>query len=311
MDAIIFFERVIRFLFEDEKIDSFEDKLLMNNSRMKNLNGFIKYSIFEGIFFMIGVMIVVWNSPQQNLYIILGGFSFFIPFILNYLFHDIVFERNRIEKEFLLPDLLLEASVFCDESNFLGTIKRISTQDFPLIGSDFKRIYNEICNGSGIEEAIERAKKRNKSKIFSSTMNLFLQGYHSGAKMSELFKESAENILEMQAVLRERGAIMLINKYTLILAAGLIVPGILGLIVGLVSGLSFDALGEMSIGLELEERKRMLELTTLGTNIYLVEYALLSSFFLALQEGNKKNFWIYGAILLTLSITIFTITKNM
>jgi hypothetical protein len=311
MDATEFFEKAIRFGFEDSKISDFEDKLLMNNSRMENLYIFIKWSIFEGLFVMIGTMIILWHLKQPNLYIIIGSLSFFTPFFLNYLFHDILFERNKLQKESLLPDLLLEASVFCDESSFLATIKRLSAQDFPLLGKDFQRIFNEISNGSGIEESLNRAKKRNKSKAFSSLMNLFLQGYHSGAKMSELFKEAAENLMEMQGILRERGAVMLINKYTLILASGLIVPAILGLIVGLVCGMSFDSLGEMSIGMELEDRKRMLELASLGTNIYIAEYALLSAFFLALQEGNKKNFWIYGAILLPTSLIIFILAQNI
>ena len=311
MDATEFFEKCIRFVFEEKKVSDFEDKLLMNNSKMKDLYGFITWSLFEGIFVMILIMIVLWQQKQPDLYIIIGGLSFFLPFVLNYLFHDIVFERNKLRKESLLPDLMLEASVFCDESSFLGTIKRLSMQDFPLLGKDFQRIFSEISNGSGIEEAIERAKKRNKSKAFSASMGLFLQGYHSGSKMGELFKEAAENLLEMQAILKERGAVMLINKYTLILAAGLIVPAILGLIVGLVSGMSFDSIGDMSIGMAIEERKRMLELTTLGTNIYLGEYALLSAFFLAVQEGNKKNFWIYASILLPTALAIFTLAQNL
>jgi hypothetical protein len=311
MDASEFFEKAIKFAFDERAIDDFEDKLLMNGSKMKNLQGLVNWSIFEGIFLMLGTMILMWQLKQPDLYIIISGFSFFTPFVINYLFHDVLFEKNKLQKDALLPDLLLEASVFCDESIFLATIKRLSLQDFPILGREFQRIFSEISNGSGIVEAIERAKKRNKSRAFSSVMNLFLQSYHSGSKMGDLFKEAAENLLEMQAILRERGAVMLINKYTLILAAGLIVPAILGLIVGLVSGMSFDSLGELSIGMAVEERKQMLELATLGTNIYLGEYALLSSFFLALQEGNKKNFWIYSLILFPSSWIIFTLAKTL
>ena len=104
---------------------------------------------------------------------------------------------------------------------------------------------------------------------------------------------------------------MLINKYTLILAGGLIVPAVLGLIVGLVSGMNFDSLGEMSIGMEVVERQELLATASLATNIYLAEYALLSSFFLALQDGNKKNFWIYSLILLPTALIIFTVAKSV
>ena len=271
--------------------------------------GFLTLSIFEGIGVMLVAMVLIWSLKLHDFYIILSGLSFFLPLILNYMFQDILFEKRKLQKEALLPDLLLEASVFCDETSFIGTIKRLSMQDFPLLSSDFQRAFSEISNGSGVEETLERMRKLNKSRAFSSVLSLLLQGYNSGANMSEMFKEAAENLLEMQAVLRERGAVMLINKYTLILAAGFIVPAILGLIVGLVSGMSFDSIGEMSLGMSVEERIRMLELATLGTNIYLGEYALISAFFLALQEGNKKNFWIYAAILLPLALIIFHLAQ--
>ena len=276
---------------------------------MKDLYGFLTLSIFEGIGLMFAAMLLSWSLKLSDLYIILSALSFFTPFVLNYLFHDIVFEKRKLQKESLLPDLLLEASVFCDETSFINTIRRLSMQEFPLLSKDFQRAFNEISSGAGVEETLERMRKMNQSRAFSSVLSLLLQGYHSGAGMSDMFKEAAENLLEMQAVLRERGAVMLINKYTLILAAGLIVPAILGLIVGLVSGMSFDSIGEMSIGMEVGERVRMLELASLGTNIYLGEYAIISAFFLAIQEGNKKNFWIYGAVLLPLSLGIFHLAQ--
>jgi hypothetical protein len=310
MDANIFFKRAIFFFFEKSKVKNFEEKLFMNNSKMKSLTGFIEYSLVEGIFLMIAAM-ALGAKFFGTASIALGAFAFFLPFALNYLFQDIKFEKRKLAKEKLLPDLLLEASVFCDETSLIGTIKRLAKQDFPLLREDFERAAAEISNGASAEEALERMKALNKSEAYSRVVGLLLQGYHSGAGMSKIFKETAEDLLETHAILRERQAVMLVNKYTLILASGIIVPAIIGLIVGLVSGLNFDSMGELSLGLSIETRKKMLSFATLGTTIYLGEYALLSSFFLALQEGNKKQFWVYALILLPTALAVFYLAKGL
>ncbi|MFA5357656.1 MAG: type II secretion system F family protein [archaeon] len=277
---------------------------------MKTLGGFIEYSVVEGILLMVTAMFVISRFFGAES-ISIGMLVFFLPFILNYLFQDIKFENRKRAKEKLLPDLLLEASVFCDETSLIGTITRLAKQDFPLLREDFERASSEIRNGASVEETLQRMKDLNKSTVYSRTINLLLQGYHSGAQMSKIFKEAAEDLLETQAIMRERQAVMLINKYTLILASGFIVPAIIGLIVGLVSGLNFDSMGELSIGMEIEVRKKMLAFATLGTTIYLCEYSLLSAFFLSLQEGNKKQFWIYALILLPMAMAIFLIAKGV
>ncbi|MCX6800788.1 MAG: type II secretion system F family protein [Candidatus Diapherotrites archaeon] len=310
MDANVFFKRAILFFFEKNRVKNFEEKLFMNNSKMKSLTGFIEYSLVEGIFLMIAAM-ALGAKFFGTASIALGPFAFFLPFALNYLFQDIKFEKRKLAKEKLLPDLLLEASVFCDETSFIGTIKRLAKQDFPLLREDFERAAAEISNGASAEEALERMKALNKSEAYSRVIGLLLQGYHSGAEMSKIFKETAEDLLETHAILRERQAVMLVNKYTLILASGIIVPAVIGLIVGLVSGLNFDSMGELSLGLSIETRKKMLSFATLGTTIYLGEYALLSSFFLALQEGNKKQFWVYALILLPTALGVFYFAKGL
>lgn len=315
MDAIILFENATKFLFKEEKIKSFEDKLFLNESKMKNYKGYLAYCTIEGIGTMLLAMIILAQFfpilQKIELFIAICIFSFFCPYFVNFLFQDILFEKRKREKEELLSDLLLEASVFTDESSAIQTIKRISELDFPLLKEDFLRAYTELQNGSSIEEVIARMQQLNKSKSITRAMDLFLHGYHSGARISTLLKETAEDLLEAKAILKERQAVMLVTKYTLILAAGIIVPAILGLIIGLVSGMSFDAMGELSLGLSTQERKEIFNYAIIGTTIYVFEYALLSSFFLSLQEGNKKNFWIYAITLTPIAGIIFFIAKTL
>ncbi|MFA5125939.1 MAG: type II secretion system F family protein [archaeon] len=315
MDSILLLENIIKMFVKDTKIKNFESKLLLNNSKMKNFKGFLKWGIIEGIFSMIITMILISQILQiqskLELFFLISIIAFFTPLFMSYLFHDVLFEKRKREKEELLSDLLLEASIFCDESSATQTIKRLSEQDFPLLKEDFKRAYTEITNGASIEEALLHVKELNQSKTYSRVIDLLIQGYKSGAKISELLKETAEDLLEMKAIIKERQAVMLVTKYTLIIASGLIVPAILGLIIGLVAGLNFNSLGELSFGLSTEQRKALFETAISGTTIYVFEYASISSFFLALQEGNKKNFWIYALVLVPLAGITFFISKNL
>jgi pilus assembly protein TadC len=312
MDLIKMFRNGFHFFFSEEKIIEFEEKLLMNDNRVKNLNLFIYYALFfGGIASIIGMLACFYAGLSMEKYLICGSIVFFIPFFLNYLFCDILFEKRKRKKEELLPEVLLETSVFCDETSLLKTISKIVESEFDLISRDFENALREIKKGASFEEALERIKRLNKSKEYSRVIDLLLQGYNSGASMSELFKETAENLLENKAIIKERQAVMLVTKYTLLLASAIIVPAILGLIIGLVSGFNFGSMSAMEFGLSVAQREEMFSLAVLGTNLYIIEYCVLSAFFLSIQEGNKKQFWIYCLFILPVALTAFFLAQAM
>ncbi len=313
MDAIVLIENILKQFIQETKMKNFEDKLILNESKMKTLKGYLLINTICGTFLMLISLIIGFNFFQSNLQIIflLAILGFIFPFFAIYLFEDILFEYRKRQKEEILSDLLLEASVFCDESSMEQTIKKIAEADFELVSTDFRRAQIQINNGASIETALIQIKELNKSRAYSRVIDLFLQGYQSGARISDTLKETAEDLLETKAILKERQAVMIVTKYTLILSSGIIVPAILGLIVGLVSGLNFYSMGEIGLGINSETRKALFEMAILGTTIYIFQYALLSSFFLALQEGNKKNFWIYALVLVPISTIIFTLAKTL
>lgn len=314
MDIIILIEKIMNQFLEKKQLIFFENKLkVIKNKYLLNLKEFLKISTLIGTIFLLTSIIISFYIFNKNPQIIItiSILSFLIPFFVLYIIIDIFFESVKRKKEDLLSDVLLEASVFCDESSTEQIIKKIGNSEFFLISDDFKQAFTEIKNGSSIEEALERIKFINNSKTYSRVIDLFLQGYLSGARISTTLKETAEDLLKNKAIIKERQAVMLVTKYTLLLSAGLIVPSILGSISGLVTGLSFNSIGEIGIGLSQELRKELFNSASIGTNLYIIEYSLLSSFFLAIQEGNKKNFWIYASILTPISIIVFIITKTL
>ncbi len=311
MDATRTITQMLETFFKKEALIDFENKLLLNESKMKNFPGFVKVSVIEGTFFMTVGMIcgaILLRSKPEG-FIGLGILAFILPFLVNYIFQDIIFEKRKREKEALLSDLLLEASVFCDESSLLNTLDRLAKQDFGLLSKDFARALNEIKKGASIDEALSRIKTMNKSRAYERAIDLLLQSYKNGSHVSQALKETAEDILENQAIMKERQAVMIVNKYTLLISSAIIVPAIIGTIISLVSGLNVSGIDEIGFGLSGEERNALFATAKAGALIYIIEYSFLASYFLALQEGNKKNFFIYAIILLPVALAVFVLCQ--
>ncbi len=306
-----FSKKVIKFfyfMFKEERINTFSDKLFLNNFLIKSFSEFILLSIFIGGIFSIILMIFLFYLDIDYQKIIIFGFLiFFIPFFLIYLISDVLFERNKRKKEDLLPELLLEMSVFVDQMSLIKIIEEVSKMDFSILSEDFKLINLQLKNSQDINTAINKIKKMNNSKIISRFFDVLLQGYYSGSKLSKLLSELAEEMLSNRAIIREIGATMLVTKYTLLLASVLIVPTILGLIITLVNGFNFSFSGDFEIGLSKIQRDELFNLSVIAVQIYIIEYALISSFFLAMQDNNKKNFFIYALILSPLAAIFFFI----
>lgn len=312
MDSIIITSKFISLIFEKEKVKSFEDKLMLNESKLFPLKNFIYYCVAEGSVIMLlsGAVVFLISGKNVDFALISMIVGFSVPFLLNYLFEDIKFEKRKSDKEELVPQMLFEASLFCDDTNTIEMLNRISMLELGLIKKDFKNAVIQIENGENPQKALTRIKELNKSKTYSKAIDLFIYKYKSGEKISLLLKETAEEMIDARAIVLERQAIMLVNKYTLLLASGIIVPAILGIIISLVNGFEFNSFSELGIGLKEETRNELINYSIFGTMIYIVEYAIISSIFLAMQEGKKKNAWRYLVVLLPLSVIIFFLAKS-
>ena len=239
---------------------------------------------------------------------IAAGF-FASPFLLHYLLQKYLFELRKRKKEELVADMLLQASAFPRGTAFEKIIQYFSEERFGLLGKEFEKALEEMEKGATIQQALGNIAKRCRSSVISRATELLKQLYESGADMAATLREAAENILETNAILRERNSTLIIDKYTLLLAGGIVVPAVLGLLVNMVYSMDFSALEMLEFGRSVAEKRALLQATITANQIYIVEYALLASFFVANIEGNSKKALLYAMFLLPLSLLSFNAAK--
>ena len=102
---------------------------------------------------------------------------------------------------------------------------------------------------------------------------------------------------------------MIIEKYTLIFSAGIILPAILAMVAKLVTGMNFELLSELELGLEKETREALFGAAMTAIPLYLGEYSLLASAFVAFEEGRPKKTLLYALLLLPLSLIVYFVIK--
>jgi pilus assembly protein TadC len=239
-------------------------------------------------------------------FVALPGFILFLAAFLAPRFWQAYQAGKRLKEiEGAVPDALLQASLFSQGTAVFEIIDYLSRGDGEL-GQEFAQALKEVKRGASVEEALQNLDQRLGSAKVGKLTSLLAQGEKTGANLSLVFKDMAEDLLELENLERERHAALVIEKFTLLAAAGLIVPLILGVVAGIVQGFNLDFFSGLSVGgMDLMARKKLLRSALDANLVYLVEFALLSAFFLAFQENNLKKAVFYALALLPLSLGVY------
>jgi Flp pilus assembly protein TadB len=297
---------MINYFYSKNKIKKFEAKLVFVSEKI-NLKKWISINTAIGfaLFCLISIIIFIYEL-QTELIIFVFFSAFFAVFTFSYFLFEYLYEKKKKELEDFIPDMLLTASIFSAHNTIEEVISFIAREDYGLLSKEFFKAEQEIKKGASITEALNQINERINSNILKRTINLMNWGYKSGINTSELFKEAAEDLLETKTILSERNSTTLIEKYTLLIAGGILVPLILGLIVKMVLELNIPVIEGLEIGLSAEKRKALLEAALQSNQVYIIEFSLISSYFIALIEGNQKKTILYCIILIPLSLIVYT-----
>jgi len=203
-----------------------------------------------------------------------------------------------------LPDVLMEMasmSSFLPLETIIESIGKHKT----VLGKEFREASNQIKNGMSVEEALSDMGDRCKNRSLSRAIDVVMQSYRVGSHIEKTLREVAEEIRGTAAIIRERKASALIERWTMLLAGGIIVPAVLGIVVSMVSSMDFAGLAELGMGISPSLKKAIIKNAILGNQIYIVEYSIIASVFVAYQEGEVEKALVYASILVPLGIAIF------
>jgi len=296
----MFLEQTLANILGEKRIDDFTLYLYKEN---KTLNSFFK--ICATIFALIVIIILTLFSLNIINFYLLASIiicAFPITIILNYYY--ILFKEERRQKkiEKLLQDVLLQCSLFPKGTEITKILKYISEQNYTYISLEFKIALKQIKKGYSIPRALQEICKRNKSSLLERIINLMIIGYKSGKDMHFIFNKISQYILRIQELERERYSSLAIQKYTLLLSSAILVPMILGWIQNIITGFDFSSFQTIDI---ITQDPKLVEYAKYATWIYLAELSIISSFFIALIDGNKKKFVLYLLFILPIAFLIF------
>lgn len=230
-----------------------------------------------------------------------------VPLLLWMLIPHYLKMREVREIEGELPEALFYISILSTITCFEELISKLGERKTKL-GRFFKKMDRQVRKGFSVNEVLRDAERETTSKLLARTLRLLLQGYQHGGNFHDLLRQTAKDISDVQELLKEQAAITTVEKYTLLIGGGCVVPLILGALLSTVSQIQFVDLG---LGMSQLTRSAVIANISLGNQIYIIEYALLASIFAGLQEGKLEKSIIYALILTPTSLALFFIAKTI
>jgi len=252
-------------------------------------------------------MIVMKNIKQKNNFKknLIGMFNDF-KLLITRLFSNYLFAIKRKKLENALVDEILRLSSLPRNNDIQTIFKYLSSSRNKAISYEFTNMYNKLKKGHKLRNLFKDLKKKYSSELLDQFLDLILFSTTTGTVSINDYQNVVKNFLKSKELIDERKAMLLMQKYTIIIAGGLIVPGILGVVISLINKLG-GTLNLSSLGIVTSSA--LYSVSYYCSLIYIVEYVIISSIYLSLLENNSKKILFYLLILLPVSLLMFFIAK--
>jgi pilus assembly protein TadC len=300
-------EELMHAFFAEEQIKRFE--FMLKHELGMSLESVKSAATIIASSFSLMTLIVLF---LMNVSMIILVCAFFIVFIaayaLTFLLFGFLAERRLRAKEKSCAEALMQASLMPEGTSVEALISYLGKGSYAL-ASEFKIAEEEITKGCETSTALSNIAERCQSRSIIRVVQLMKMAESTGNVKPEMFREAANELLEEQALLKERASLLTIQRATLLLSSMFLVPFVLGLLCGITK--SFD-LGYLDI-LEMSKanQQELVEASILASNLYVVELAAIASIFLAMQENNTKKAAIYFILIAPLAYLIFNFATGI
>ncbi len=281
-----------------EKKESFLERLermARANGIKDGWSGLLRSSVIEGCaLFLIGWSAYLSLEHPSIEWEVLLIFASIFPLIANTMWMEKKYEQVTKQLERQVLDSLLYWSALPSTWGFERAMREIAENAPSPIRGEWNTLLGRIQKGEDVKDALPHLGEGRESLTISRASHVLIQGYVNGPGFREECARMAAEGLARQSLYEERESTLLIEKFTLLGAGGMVVPLLLGLSTGMVERFAVE-LGNQSLNPELQQA------AVLGARGYLFIYSILASGFVGVMEGNSKPINHYMMWLIPLS----------
>lgn len=219
--------------------------------------------------------------------------------------------REIARAEACLPDALYSAASVHKVMSAERTLAYLAASGFGRLSESFEIALRRQKAGEGFASSMAAASRHCPSPLVSRAFALLVVAYETGADMYFALREAAQDVMGFFSLVRERAAMLSIQRYTLILAAALLVPVILGTTVSLVPALSSSSSQQIAsqpsaLLAQPAAQAGTFATLTLACRCYLLASALLSSAMLSWSESDPRRALLYFSAIAPISQLAFS-----
>jgi hypothetical protein len=226
--------------------------------------------------------------------------------VKSFFFGEYFFSQERKRLEDALVDDILRISSVVRSNDLKLILHKLQSSNNKIVSKEFSWALNKINKGHRPKEVFKVIKEKYNSVLLSKFLDLLEYSTSSGTVTLNDYKNIIKDFLKSRELLDERKSVLLMQKYTIIFAGGLIVPGILGVVISLVK--SLVGIVDVSV-IGLSSSSTLYLVSYYCSIIYIIEYIIISSIYLSQLDDNSKKIWVYICFLLPVSLLIFFISS--
>lgn len=201
-----------------------------------------------------------------------------------------------------LPDALYQAASIHRILSAEKMLQSLSQSGFGRLSEAFEIAARRQKAGEGFQKSLEAAGNHCPSPLVARALSLLSVAYETGANLSFALRETAQDTAAFFALVRERAALLSVQRYTVLAASALLVPFVLGTAVSLSPSLSSAS------SLFQSGPSAALPLAS-AAQAYLLINSALSALMLSLSESDARRWLLYFSAIAPVSQLAFALAS--
>jgi pilus assembly protein TadC len=221
-----------------------------------------------------------------------------------YFMQEYASQSKIAESEQRLPDALYSAASTHRMLSAERMLSLLAKGGFGRVSEAFEIALGRMKAGEKFESALAASARHCPSALVERAFSLLIVSYQTGADMYSALREAAQDTVFFFAIVRERAALLSVQRYTILLSCALLVPAILGAVACLAPSLSSaSSFSGAAGGIATPS-------LLLACQCYLAANALLCSLFLGIAENMPPKAALYFALCAPVSEAVFLLVSS-